>query len=292
MDQYSLKLFLSLSKNLNYRKTSRVCNISPSALSRQIQKLEDEVGIQLFERNNRSVQLTSGGIVYKRYAEEVMQKWKNLKDTLSKENKELKGVLHLYCSVTASLCVLPAILDNFHTSNPAVQIKLNTGDSAKSIQQVTSNQADVSITALPDNIPKSVQFKLLTETPLLFIIPSGKWEYSNQLLKRNVSWEKIPMILPEHGLSRIRINDWFRARKIKPNICAEISGSEAIISMVSLGYGAGIVPELVLSNSPLKEQVSIFDIKPGLNPYIVAICCKGNRIRSPLVKAFWDSVSL
>jgi LysR family positive regulator for ilvC len=254
--------------------------------------MEEEVGVRLFERNNRAVLLTPGGVLYKQYAEEVVYKWKRLTDDLSTEKKVLSGVINVYCSVTASLSVLPEILKAFHSSYPSIRIKLNTGDAAKSVQQVMSNEADISVAALPDHFPKSLRFKPITETPLLFIAPVDEWDFSEQFVKRHIPWEKIPMIVSEYGLSRTRINAWYRKRRIKPNICAEISGNEAIISMVSLGYGVGIVPELVLDQSPLRNRVSVLDVKPKLEPYIVAVCSRKKKTQSPPIKAFWDSVSL
>ena len=55
------------------------------------------------------------------------------------------------------------------------------------------------------------------------------------------------------------------------NIYADVSGNEAIIAMVSLGCGIGIVPGLVLEQSPIKNEVQIFEIKPGLKVFIYSL---------------------
>ncbi len=73
MDSHSLKLFLSLADNLHFGKTSREQHVSPSALSRSIKQLEDELGAPLFVRDSRSVQLTREGQQFREYASEAMK---------------------------------------------------------------------------------------------------------------------------------------------------------------------------------------------------------------------------
>ena len=75
MDTEDLKIFLHLADTLHFGKTSAACHMSPSTLSRQIQRIEEEVGQQLFERDNRSVLLTESGVQFRKYAKESLGKW-------------------------------------------------------------------------------------------------------------------------------------------------------------------------------------------------------------------------
>ncbi|RJX28067.1 MAG: HTH-type transcriptional activator IlvY, partial [Desulfurivibrio sp.] len=59
----------------------------------------------------------------------------------------------------------------------------------------------------------------------------------------------------ERGLGRRRLDKWFQERGITPNIYAQVAGNEAIITMVGLGCGIGVVPQLVLDKSPMLDQV-------------------------------------
>ena len=72
MDSHSLRLFLSLADNLHFGRTSREQHVSPSALSRSIKQLEDELGAALFVRDNRSVRLTREGQQFREYASVVL----------------------------------------------------------------------------------------------------------------------------------------------------------------------------------------------------------------------------
>ena len=96
------------------------------------------------------------------------------------------------------------------------------------------------------------------------------------------------MIFPERDLGRQRVDDWFRQCHIRPNIYAQVAGNEAIIAMVSLGCGIGVVPQLVLEKSPLKDQVITLDVHPRLTPFTVGVCTAQKNMLNPIIKAFWD----
>ena len=83
MDIRALQLFRHLAENLHFGRTSRACHITPSALTRVIQRLEEELGEKLFIRNNRSVTLTSPGKLFKEYADDTICRYNNLKNKIS-----------------------------------------------------------------------------------------------------------------------------------------------------------------------------------------------------------------
>jgi LysR family transcriptional regulator, positive regulator for ilvC len=288
LDHYSLKLFLHLAQSLHFGKTSRACHISPSALSRQIQRMETEVGQRLFERDNRMVRLTRAGFFFQDYAKGVLEKWQILKDDLVQDQGTLKGEISIYCSVTASLSILPDLLSIFRASYPQVHIRLQTGDAGLAIKKVVEGEADIAVAALPAKLPKVLAFKILTQVSLAFIAPKTPGEFA-KMLKGKIPWDKIPMILSEHGLARKKIDAWFKQKKIQPNIYAQVSGNEAILAMVSLGCGIGVVPGLAIENSPLKDRITILNTKPKLAPYDVGICIQKRKLTSRLVRAFWET---
>jgi LysR family positive regulator for ilvC len=96
MDSYTIRLFISLSETLHFGKTSAACNISPSALSRQISRLEEEVGVRLFDRDNRGVGLTQAGRIFVEYAKDQEARFLDLRNRLLEESSSLKGeTLHI-----------------------------------------------------------------------------------------------------------------------------------------------------------------------------------------------------
>jgi LysR family positive regulator for ilvC len=96
------------------------------------------------------------------------------------------------------------------------------------------------------------------------------------------------MILSEAGVSRGRVDEWFREQGIGPNIYAQVAGNEAIVSMVSLGFGIGVVPKIVLDNSPLAERVQVLEVEPALEPFDIGLFTLKKSLKNPLVSAFWE----
>ncbi|MAB96662.1 MAG: transcriptional regulator IlvY, partial [Pseudomonadaceae bacterium] len=102
------------------------------------------------------------------------------------------------------------------------------------------------------------------------------------------SWRDVPMILSEEGLARTRTDRWLKNHSIKPRIYAQVSGNEAIVSMVSLGFGIGVVPQIVLDNSPLSARIRTYEIQPPLTAYDIGLFALEKHLKEPLINAFWN----
>lgn len=285
MDISKLKIFCSVANTLHFGRAATTCHLSPSTLSRNIKQLEEDLGISLFDRDNRSVALTHEGKNFLHFAREVLQQWETYQESLLSQADQLHGQLSIYCSVTASYSFLYNILTEFRVHHPNIAIKLHTGDPAHSIERVQNGHEDIAIAAKPDKLPTGVSFKPITRSPLIFIGARDQQEWN-----ATPCWSEIPIIIPEEGLARERLDNWFEQNKIKPNIYAEVKGNEAIVSMVSLGFGIGVLPKIVVDNSPLAGQVEAFHIQPDLGPYDMGICVMEKRLKSPIVNAFWGQL--
>lgn len=281
MDIRALTLFLHLADSLHFGKTSRACNITRSGLTRSIQRLEQDLGDQLFLRNNRSVQLTETGRLFREYASDVVHRYRSMKNRISAEDR-LRGELSIYCSVTAILSILPSILNTFRLEYPDIHLKLSTGDAAMAMARLENGEADITIAALPEALPHHIRFLKLIETPLIFIGATGRYP-ENSL----GDWLKEGVIMPERGLSRVRCERWFSEKGITPEIYSYVAGNEAMIAMVAMGGGIGVVPRLVLENSPLRDRVEIIDATPELEPFDVGICTTKSSRGNPIISAFW-----
>ena len=290
MDNHTLRLFLALADNLHFGKTSREQHVSPSALSRSIKQLEDELGAPLFIRDNRSVRLTREGSQFREYAKEVMSGWQALRQSFKQDQLILHGELSLYCSVTASYSFLYDILSSFRQDYPRIEMKLHTGDAAKAVERIQEGLEDLAIGARPDSLPGGVAFQPIARSALCFIGPLSPQLLTDEQVKNPgaTNWRDVPMILSEEGLARTRTDRWLKSHSIKPRIYAQVSGNEAIVSMVSLGFGIGVVPQIVLDNSPLTARIRTYDIQPPLTAYDIGLFALEKRLKEPLITAFWN----
>ena len=287
----SLTHFLALAEHLHFGQASVACNMSISALSRSIRQLETEVGVRLFDRDNRAVLLTAKGQQFLHYAKNATRQWRSICNDL--KDDDLHGEISLYCSVTASHSILFDLLNRFRPDYPGIEIKLHTGDPELAISRVVAGQEEIAIAALPDTPPRGLLCTAIIESPLLFIaakeletitVPDN----GNSVKKQ---WATVPMILSEGGIARTRVNQWFRRMGINPRLYAQVAGNEAIVSMVSLGLGVGVVPKIVLDNSPLAEKIRVLDVQPTLTPYNVGLVVLKRNLDNPLVRAFWALVA-
>ncbi|GHC36928.1 HTH-type transcriptional activator IlvY [Aidingimonas halophila] len=293
MDMRPLRHFLSLTESLHFGRASEACHVSPSTLSRSIRQLEETLGVQLFERDNRHVALTPQGRFFQDYARDALEQWEVVRQTLMEESKELTGEISIYCSVTASYSFLYDLLSEFRQRHPRIELKLHTGDPADSLARIQSGEEDMAIAPRPKHLPEALAFKPMTTSPLVFIAPrdDAPWIPSTPQVPTPSQWRNVPMILSESGLAREHCDTWFKALGVTPQIYAQVAGNEAIVSMVGLGFGVGVVPKIVLDNSPLVDRIRMLAVKPELPHYDVGLCVSQRRLKSPLIRALWSEVS-
>ena len=142
MNLTELQVFLQLSTTLHFGRTAEQCYLSPSAVSRAIQRLEDEVGMPLLLRDNRGVELTPEGERFREFAADTQAAWEHFRERIAREGVELAGEVKLFCTVTACYSLLPSLLSSFHTAHPKIHIKLQTGDAGQAIPQVLEGRAE------------------------------------------------------------------------------------------------------------------------------------------------------
>jgi LysR family positive regulator for ilvC len=287
MDDYSLNVFIRTCRTLNFAAAAYQLNLSPSAVSRQIKRLEDELGVPLFIRNNRFVRLSRHGELFLEFAEQRVRESDAFKKKISGMEIGLTGELKIFASVTACYTVLPSIVADFRHRYPGVHLKLVTGDSANALSAIEQNLADIAVAAMSENSSQFF-FRKVLDTELVFIAPVIETPFSRNLNTRPFMFSEVPLVVPESGLSRVRLDRFFHENKIKPDIYAHVSGNEAITALVSLGCGVGFLPEIVAKSSTVSGGYRIMQNMPVLGSYNVGICCKDTLLDMEVVKAFVD----
>jgi len=178
-------------------------------------------------------------------------------------------------------------LEAYRSAYPEVQLELRTGVAEQAVERLQSGEIDLAVAALPDRHRSRIEFLPITTTPLVFI--ASKSDASKiPTIDGQLDLSRASLVLPQTGLSRRRLNQWLKEQRITPNITSEVTGNEAIIPMVRLGCGIGIVPQLVLERSPFRDDVVIVDQAPQLGSYEVGLCTSKHNLQRPGVHAFWS----
>jgi len=293
MDTRVMRVFLSVADTLNFSRSSENLHMSLSAVSRTIARMEQELGQSLLERDNRRVSLTRHGVQFREYAQKALDDWQRLQQELSADTA-LAGEVSLFCSVTASYSILAPILEAFRIAHPAVAIMMHTGDQADGISRVLSGADDVAVTARPTSLSRRLSFLPLQQSPLILCAPTAdcvarELTHLADISAPDFDWSEVPFIVPERGISKDLLDNWFREQGITPTIYAQVAGHEAIVAMVSLGLGVGIAPELVIATSAMRDMLTPIVPKHPLPSLDIGLCSLKHRLESPLVQSLWNT---
>jgi LysR family transcriptional regulator, positive regulator for ilvC len=282
---HELQAFLHLAESLHFARSAKALHMSPSALTRCIQRIEEELGQPVFERTKRTVALTRGGEIFRDHARAQLDAHARLLEALAAEKQAPTGELRIACTVTACHSVLPKLLARCRTRYPGVHLQLSTSDAARCMQRLESDEVDVAVVPEPDHPAGELRFVRLAFTELAFIAPSSDKELGK---RAQSNWNGLPVILPRRGLERERIDAWLAQRTARPEVYAEVDGNEAILAMVALGCGVGIVPELVRKDSPLRGRIEQVEIKGPPRGYHVSLCAKARTLTRRAAAALWE----
>ena len=287
-DYEPLRQFVELAGTLHFGRAARACHLSPSALSRAIQRLEEDVGEPLFERRHHAVTLTPAGEAFRRHAVTVLEEWHRYAAERAQSGDVLSGTVRVYCTVTAAQSLVPDLLGRVRRAHPRIRIELATGYATDAIERLRGGEVDVSVAALPSRLPAGVVSRVLATTPVVLVGPTGEGPVADALDRRTIDWSVVPLVLPAGGLVRDHADRWLSQRGVTPTIYAEIQGHEAILSLVALGCGVGVVPRLVLEESALRGRIAEVPVRPSLRPLRIGLCVRERSLLSPLVAALWE----
>jgi len=261
MDFFELHAFVTLSRHLHFARAAEALNASPSALSRIVGRLEEEVGARLFERDTRRVALTPAGQTFLAFAEEALHRKDLLTQSLDGLDGRLRGTLRVYASVTACYTILPPLVEALGREHPELKLSVETGDPADAETVLRDGRVDLALAALPEGGFPGMDCFSVRKTPLVFVAARGL------VAGDQPDWATVPLILPRRGLARERFDRWTRQRDLRVHVAAETAGNEAILALARLGQGLGLVPRIVLDNSPFAEGLEVWNPEPGLGDY-------------------------
>lgn len=282
-----LSLFLHVAESLHFARSAKALHMSPSALTRSIQRLEAELGHPLFERGRRGVSLTRAGEIFRDHARAQLVGYSRLLEALSAEQQAPTGELRIACTVTACTSVLPKLLARCRARYPGIHLQLSTSDAARCLQGLENDEVDLAVVPEAERPAAELRFVRLAFTELSFIAPSADVELSRRARLGGKHWNGLPVILPRRGLERERIDLWLEQHGARPDVYAEVDGNEAILAMVALGCGVGIVPELVRKDSPLKGRIEQVEVRNPPRGYHVSLCAKKPTLSRRTAAALW-----
>lgn len=145
MDTNRLKYFVTVVEENGITAAAKKLNISQPSLSIMIKKLEQELGVLLFTRKNKTLILTDiGDLLYKR-SKNILVSVDEMLTELDEAKKGLRGEIKIGCSTAANLIIIPKIVENLQKTSPNVSIRVIEGNTKYITEQLISNQLDAAI---------------------------------------------------------------------------------------------------------------------------------------------------
>lgn len=282
VDHDQLRQLLALRRHGSFVRAAEHCHVSPSTLTRTVQRMEREVGASLVDRRPDGVAFTDAGQLVADHAEEVLAGWERLQRQLGGAGA-VTGHLRVHCTVTAAQSIVPDLLRAFRRDHPEVGVELSTGDAAGALARVLDEEVDAALAALPTRLPRGVDGLELHRTPLRVIAAADR--------ASPVDWAAEPIVVPATGLVRDEVLAWFRRARRSPEIAAETEGHEAVLPLVAVGMGVGVVPALVVEASALATGLRVLEAEPPLPDVRVGLCVLRRRRTEPALDALWSAAA-
>ncbi|MFI6204846.1 LysR family transcriptional regulator [Streptomyces sp. NPDC051041] len=168
---HQLRLFLALAEDLHFKRAAARLHMSQPALSQQIRKLENQLGVVLFERDSRSVELTPAGRALVPEARAVLEALSGLRRTASAHHRELTGQL-LAGSIGAEAAMehVRAVLDELQRRHPKLSVQVIGLNIIDHMAALISGEVDVVFLRPP--VPEGIQTQYLAEEPRVACLPA------------------------------------------------------------------------------------------------------------------------
>jgi len=292
-----LRYFLAVAEELHFRKAAEKLFISQPGLSRQIKQMEQDLGVTLFERNNRRVTLTKTGDYLQK---ELQINLKNLEDILAHSkliHHGKEGHLTLGFVGSAMLQIIPAILKQFNSKFPKVMFKLEEMDNQKQIEGLLSQEIDVGFVRL-ERVPRSLEIHTVLKETFCLVLPKNH-PVNKRNFKNLSQFKDSPFILfdPEYSASYYeKVMQIFDGCGFAPIISHNTIHASSIYKLVENNLGVSIVPKslqfgydmnvkfIELDAIPQRAFLSIAWSKNNRNPMLQNILRLINPPIEPLLK--------
>lgn len=264
-DLSDLRAFVASADFGSFRAAADSLNISPSALSRRVEKLESALGVRLFERTTRKMELTVAGRSFVEKARNVLAELESSLFGMEDLGRRLTGLVTIACVPSAVSFFLPNALKAYHQTYPGIRVRLIDETSSVVFLAVARGEADFGLTYIGTQEP-DIEFTPILQDP--FVLACQR---DHPLAgKRSVSWAEIAqypdyMLLAQGSGNRTLIDSALANAVRQPSWFCEVQHVPALVSMIEAGLGIGIVPKLALPRDRHRSLVSI----PVTGPSVV-----------------------
>ncbi|MBD7911609.1 LysR family transcriptional regulator [Clostridium cibarium] len=251
MNIRQLEYFLAVAENLNFTRAAEKYYISQTAVTQQIQSLEKELNVKLFNRTNRHVELTSAGRIFVKEAESLIKHTKEALERTQIASTGYSGALSLGFVKGYEQTSFSRLIQSFHTFFPNISLFLVRDNTAKLYTDLINRQRYDIIFAVKFHIEKynNVNYKVIEKHPLIVVLYPDHHLANKRSIKRSDLKHELfianEMRNNRHNGASSIINDSINVG-FMPNIAKQSRDVETILLMVSAGMGIAVLPDYAI----------------------------------------------
>lgn len=260
MNIQQFEYVLSLAEHKHFETAAEKCFVSQSTLSTMILKLEEELGITLFDRKKRPLEITEGGQRIIQQLKIVRNEISHLSELASEIRGELKGVIRMACIPTVAPFLLPLFLIDFARQYPDLKIEMSEMTTEDIVRHLKMRDLDIGIISTPVNENELAEYPLYNEPFILFdtSLPHGA-KISAGKMKLDNFW-----LMEEGHCMRTQVLDICGKSDVSMNASLNISfkaGSiDSLIRFVKANKGRTLLPVLATTHFSREDNKYIREL--------------------------------
>lgn len=274
MDYRHLKYFMEVAEQKSFSKAARNLHISQSAISRMIKSLEDELGVTLFIRNAKTVEITAPGTIFLNYAKRCLFVFEHLKSDFENEFNLKQDTIQIGLPPITDAHVFAKLLGEFKRSYPQIAIKLYEYGSKVIENSVQEGVIDVGIICTVPN--KDFESFFLSDDEMCVVMPKGyPLEERNQIPLKLLADYPLVLYRDDFNLHDDILENCKKVGFV-PKVVFETSQRELMLQTVSSGLGVAVLPSRLCPKDAEHEDIVVRPlIEPKMTHHLYAIWKRG-----------------
>ncbi len=262
--------------------------VSQPAVSQQLQALERDLGVVLFERSGRRLVPSREGQLLYDMAQPLVESLDGLESSFRDKVAGLDGgELNIAANSSTILYLLPRIVERYRQVHPEVRLTLHNAISADGTDLLRSDAADLAVGSMTD-VPADLSYAPAYRFEQMLIVPHGHPLASGELALSAVSG--YPLVLPPRRQITYRLVDQvFQRHRLPYTVALEVGGWEVIKQYVAMGMGISIVPALCLNESD-RERLVARSMRPWFPERSYGVIVRRGKVLSAQARAFIELI--
>ena len=287
MNTKQLQYVLALSETRNFSQVAEQLGITQPALSKQIQHMEKELGVKLFDRNHSPLTLTPAGEYFVRSAREMVYQEEQLRKAMEQFHSGDSGRLVIGVTPFRSLYLMPELVKKIRARYPCVSILLHEVSSAQLRKDAAEGKCDLAVVNLPVDTALLDVIPLEQDTLVLAIHKRLVEGLPLHTTGKNVTVEmgqlqNVPFVVLSPGQELRKLFDGLcTAANFHPTIAAEVVGVTSALAMAKAGVGAAVLPLQFVHSLNWDDNLALYAIKNSLYSRQPAVVTRRGQVRTP-----------